>query len=334
MWKTLETIAWITGLMCVAIWASAHIHHIVVSQASITRFKQVHSEFQTQQGEYSDRPKLNVQDGATAVPSPVSDAGFAVTPDYRGWSPDRIKQHQNATAFDQSIHASQAIGLIEIDSVGISAPLFAGVDERSLNAGVGLIPHMAAFQEGNAGIAGHRDGFFRSLRDIALDDVITITTVQQVFQYRVSATFVVEPEDVWVLEPTSTSTLTLVTCYPFYFVGSAPERFIVRAQLITTPLTNFETTAPANPVVSEASGKAKSIDWSAGYGVLYPINFAIKYAGLIARHRDGPPSVTVAVLPVKSGLNLVSKRLKKARIPTEFQGGQLNRSGRSVSLPS
>ena len=79
------------------------------------------------------------------------------------------------------------------------------------------------------GIAGHRDGFFRGLKDLVIGDLIELDTVQGTEAYRVERTWVVSPEDVSVLDPTSTRALTLVTCYPFYFVGSAPDRFILRA---------------------------------------------------------------------------------------------------------
>ena len=79
------------------------------------------------------------------------------------------------------------------------------------------------------GIAGHRDGFFRPLKDIAVGDLIEVEAVGHVDRYRVQHTWIVTPDDVWVLDPTDTPSLTLVTCYPFYFIGSAPKRFIVRA---------------------------------------------------------------------------------------------------------
>jgi len=82
------------------------------------------------------------------------------------------------------------------------------------------------------GISGHRDTFFRPLKDIRQDDIITLTTLGGEYRYRVLSTKVVSPYDVWVLDPTSTEVLTLVTCYPFYFVGSAPDRFIVRAERV------------------------------------------------------------------------------------------------------
>jgi sortase A len=87
-------------------------------------------------------------------------------------------------------------------------------------------------QPGNIGISGHRDTFFRPLRHIERNDLITLTTVSGEYRYRVLSTSVVGPDDVAVLEPGADEILTLVTCYPFYFVGPAPNRFIVRAQRV------------------------------------------------------------------------------------------------------
>ena len=98
---------------------------------------------------------------------------------------------------------------------------------------MGYIPGTALPGEaGNVGLAGHRDTFFRQLRDIRPDDEIRVATPDGIFSYRVERTLIVNPTDVWVLDPTSTATLTLVTCYPFTYIGSAPQRFIVRATLM------------------------------------------------------------------------------------------------------
>jgi sortase A len=88
-------------------------------------------------------------------------------------------------------------------------------------------------QLGNVAITAHRDTFFRPLRKIQTDDVITLTTLQGVYRYRVVSTKIVSPQDVEVLDSTDGEVLTLVTCYPFYFVGAAPNRFIVRAERVT-----------------------------------------------------------------------------------------------------
>ena len=109
-----------------------------------------------------------------------------------------------------------------------------GTDDRTLDRAVGYIEGTAQpGTVGNLGIAGHRDGFFRGLKDIAAGDVIEVDTRQRTDVYRVERTWVVNPEDVSVLDQTSTPALTLVTCYPFYFIGAAPRRFIVRAVLVT-----------------------------------------------------------------------------------------------------
>jgi sortase A len=124
------------------------------------------------------------------------------------------------------------IGRIEIPRLGVSSVMRAGTDARTLRLSVGHIPGTAYPGEpGNVGLAGHRDTFFRRLRDIRSDDVIRLVTPQGTFTYRVERTNIVNPHDVWVLEPTRQPALTLVTCYPFTYVGSAPQRFIVRAQL-------------------------------------------------------------------------------------------------------
>jgi len=124
-------------------------------------------------------------------------------------------------------------GRIEISSVGLAAMIMEGVDGRTLRHAVGHIPGTALpGQPGNVALAGHRDTFFRGLRNIHKDDEITLTTLHGSYRYRVDSTQVVGPEDIQVLSATFDDILTLVTCYPFYFVGPAPKRFIVRAHRI------------------------------------------------------------------------------------------------------
>ena len=123
-----------------------------------------------------------------------------------------------------------AVGRLEIPRLGVSAIIRTGSDARTLQLAVGHIPGTAfPGEDGNVGLAGHRDTFFRRLRDIRNDDEIRLTTSDGVFAYRVERTSVVKPKDVWVLNPTKYPALTLVTCYPFTYIGNAPERFIVRA---------------------------------------------------------------------------------------------------------
>jgi sortase A len=127
--------------------------------------------------------------------------------------------------------ASGLIGRIEIPRLGLSAIVIEGISTITLRRAVGHIPGTPLpGQPGNVGISGHRDTFFRPLRNIRRNDIITLTTLLGEYRYRVVSTKVVGPNDVAVLNPGEGEILTLVTCYPFYFVGSAPDRFIVRAE--------------------------------------------------------------------------------------------------------
>jgi sortase A len=120
--------------------------------------------------------------------------------------------------------------VLRIPRIGLEVPVLEGTDEWTLNRGVGHIADTAIpGAEGNVGIAGHRDGFFRGLKDVRSGDILELETLQGSDIYRIERTWIVVPDDVSVLDQTSTRAVTLVTCFPFYFVGSAPERFIVRA---------------------------------------------------------------------------------------------------------
>jgi sortase A len=134
-------------------------------------------------------------------------------------------------AKSDSLAEGSAIGRLAIPRLGLSTIVVEGAGEHDLDLAVGHVPGTSLPGEaGNTGIAGHRDTFFRPLRFIRNNDVISVTTSEGQYQYRVVSTEIVNPDDVRVLYPTKTETLTLVTCYPFFFVGPAPRRFIVRAQ--------------------------------------------------------------------------------------------------------
>jgi sortase A len=129
--------------------------------------------------------------------------------------------------------AGGALGRIEIARIGLAAMIMEGTDGRTLRRAVGHIQGTPLpGQQGNVAIAGHRDTFFRPLRNAQPDDEITLTTLAGSYHYLVDSTEVVLPEDTQVLDNSGDATLTLVTCYPFYFVGPAPKRFIVRAHRI------------------------------------------------------------------------------------------------------
>ncbi|HEX6898927.1 MAG TPA: class D sortase [Thermoanaerobaculia bacterium] len=125
------------------------------------------------------------------------------------------------------------VGRIEIPRVGVSAIVLEGVDKKTLRRGVGRIPGTSIpGKDGNIGLAAHRDSFFRGLRDIRKNDIVTLKTVEGTYNYQVEWTEVVQPQDTHVLDETDGPAITLVTCYPFSYVGPAPKRFIVRAHRI------------------------------------------------------------------------------------------------------
>jgi sortase A len=144
-------------------------------------------------------------------------------------------RHPSAPGRRPAPPPGSVLGRIEIPRLRVSTIVRAGSDARTLQLAVGHISGTAyPGDPGNVGLAGHRDTFFRRLADIRSDDEIRLVTPEGTFTYRVDRTDVVGPRDVWVLDPTGTPTLTLVTCYPFTYVGSAPERFVVRAMLATS----------------------------------------------------------------------------------------------------
>lgn len=129
-----------------------------------------------------------------------------------------------------AIKPGDTLGRLDIPRLGMSIAVLQGTNSRMLRRGAGHIENTPFPGEvGNSGIAAHRDTFFRGLKDIRKNDEIQFQTAAGLFRYEVDWAKVVEPNDTTVLEPSTESILTLVTCYPFYYVGPAPKRFVVRA---------------------------------------------------------------------------------------------------------
>ncbi len=132
--------------------------------------------------------------------------------------------------------ASEVIGRLTIPAAEIDAIVAEGVDDPTLNRAIGHIPNTALPGEsGNVALAGHRDTFFRGLAKLKLADPIQLVTADGTYDYRVEDLRIVEPTEVGVLDPGSSPTLTLVTCYPFHYIGAAPQRYIVRAREVRRP---------------------------------------------------------------------------------------------------
>jgi sortase A len=135
------------------------------------------------------------------------------------------------TSIRGTLAAGSLIGSLEIPRLRLSAMVAEGDDDSTLRIAIGHLPDTPLpWEDGNSALAAHRDTFFRPLRDIRSGDELRLTTVREELWYRVRETLVVGPEDVGVLDSTGSPTLTLITCYPFNYVGHAPQRFIVRAE--------------------------------------------------------------------------------------------------------
>jgi sortase A len=136
------------------------------------------------------------------------------------------KKEQTPPTFKEG----DVLGRIDIPRIGVSVAILQGTTSRTLRLGVGHIQGTALPGEpGNIGIAGHRDTYFRALKDIRRDDMIQLETATGITRYEVDLIQITSPSDVGVLAPADESSLTLVTCYPFYYIGAAPKRFIVHA---------------------------------------------------------------------------------------------------------
>lgn len=212
----LERLLLAVGVILVTICAAALLHRTVSSRIALSQF---------------DRAQAAAQH-----PDPVSgqwktEQGI----DFSLWGEKRILVYR-----DSLITKKDApLAVLEIDKLRIRVPVFDGTDDLTLNRGVGRIIGTARLGEtGNIGIAGHRDGFFRGLKDISMGDEIELTTTAAKATYIVDQIEIVSPSDVRVLEPRPSPSITLVTCYPFYFVGDAPKRFIVHASLRSSPVSN------------------------------------------------------------------------------------------------
>jgi sortase A len=161
-------------------------------------------------------------------------------PDFSLWSEKRVKQYQESLA----AQFSPAMGILRIPKIDVEVPVLEGTDDLILNRGVGHVAGTAnPGDDGNVAIAGHRDGFFRGLKDVAVGDKIELVTLQTTDTYVIDNITIVDPSDISVLRPRSRSSLTLITCYPFYFIGSAPQRYIVQASIVNAPPTTIHARA-------------------------------------------------------------------------------------------
>jgi sortase A len=213
--RKLERLLLILGVFMLAFYVGALIHRTALSSAELQRFK-------TQ--------RLAMAADAHGVTLAIE------APDFSLWSEHRIKDYQESLA----AHFAPAIAILRIPRIHVEVPVLEGTDDLTLNRGVGHVAGTAnPGENGNIAIAGHRDGFFRGLKDISLGDTIEMITLRGAETYTIDRITIVDRTEVSVLQPRTHATLTLITCYPFYFVGSAPKRYNVQASVANS--------APANP---------------------------------------------------------------------------------------
>jgi sortase A len=205
------------GAVLLVFYAVATIHSLVMSRLALRQFSE---EQHTKKAELPLQPSI--------PPKPAAPPIKKRSVDFSLWSSQRVAAFKKA--FARQTAPPEAV--LEIPRIGLEAPVFDGTDDLTLNRGVGRIIGTARLdQEGNLGIAGHRDGFFRGLKDVVVGDSIQLKTSAGTETYRVDQIRIVKPNDVQVLKDRAVPTLTLVTCYPFYYIGNAPLRYIVRASV-------------------------------------------------------------------------------------------------------
>jgi sortase A len=220
--KWLERVLLCLGLALLAVYGAARFERSVRYRSALQQF----ANLQVQNAAAGESLQESIES------EPEGDAPL-------DWHPQAIDLsafgRQRLTAYRKAerAKADAPLAVLRIPKVRLEAPVFEGTDELTLNHGVGRIAGTAQLgAPGNLGIAGHRDGFFRGLKDVRDGDEIELQTLRGTQTYFVEQIQIVPPGNVEVLQPRAVPSLTLVTCYPFYFVGSAPQRYIVTASLL------------------------------------------------------------------------------------------------------
>lgn len=220
--KALRRVQYISlgiGLALLLFWGVAQLHRAMSKRSDLQRFEQA-------------RREVAERAPPAAVPSPEPTRALPteLPVDSSLWSADRVEGYEKSLEHDFGL----PLAVLRIPKIGLEVPVLTGTDELTLNRGVGHIAGTALpGDQGNVAIAGHRDGFFRGLKDVEIGDRLELETLWGSADYVVSDLLIVDPQDVYVLAPTQIPTVTLVTCYPFYYVGKAPRRYIVQARLET-----------------------------------------------------------------------------------------------------
>lgn len=207
----------IAGTLLLGIVLVAYLHRTIMVRSSLHQFEQA------RRAELAKSPEKDIR---SSNEEPSRTAGTAAV------SENSNTEHARLPAGSMKRAGQVPLAILRIPRIHLEAPVLRGTDEITLNRGVGHIAGMAAPGEaGNIGIAGHRDSFFRDLKNISRGDLVELETTSASTTYVVDRVLVTGPDDTSVLQPSGGQTLTLVTCYPFHFIGPAPRRFVVQASL-------------------------------------------------------------------------------------------------------
>jgi sortase A len=200
----------VVGLLLLAIYTTSEVYRVAAARVALARFRAT---------------QTTVSSGNRAAASKKSGSNV----DFSLWSDARIQAYLESLG----IVSDLPVAVLQIPKLHIDVPVFNGTDDVILNRGAGRIIGTGVPGEGgNVGISAHRDGFFRALKDIRIGDSIALQLPDGTTEkYRVDEIQIVTPENVDILRPRAAPSVTLVTCYPFYFIGSAPKRFIVQGSL-------------------------------------------------------------------------------------------------------
>jgi len=213
-WRFLEVACWVTGAALLALWSATFFDGAIERKQAITEFEQAHAAVVAGSRHPAPDARRRTAAARNAPHPPAAGPVATLAPA----SPALAKS------------AKTPIALLRIPRVALEVPVFDDTSERNLNRGAGWIEGTAApDEEGNIAIAAHRDRYFRVLKDVAVGDLIELESLAERHQYRVTRLAIVRPSNTSWLRASRTSEITLVTCYPFYYVGHAPRRYIVRA---------------------------------------------------------------------------------------------------------
>jgi sortase A len=206
--RRIEKLLFAAGALLLGVYLAAMLHSVILSRIALWRFQVAH------------KANASPVTGVLAATNENVDTSL--------WAGKRIE------AYKESLISKldAPLGVLRVPKLNLVAPVFEGTDDLTLNRGVGRIAGTARVGEsGNVGVAGHRDGFFRPLKDIRVGDSIELLIENKTIGYVVRSIEIVSPQDTQVLKASDEPQLTLVTCYPFYFIGNAPQRYIVHASL-------------------------------------------------------------------------------------------------------